>query len=71
MSAITGFRNYIFSPITMYIFRCWVGFTIGFWLMKHFPNFDLFWALLSIMLVISPEGKDSPRLTMERVRKPI
>ncbi|SFI67669.1 Fusaric acid resistance protein-like [Kaistella treverensis] len=68
MSPITGFRNFVFSPIIIYIFRCWVGFTIGFWLMKQFPNFDLFWALLSIMLVISPEGKDSPRLTMERVK---
>lgn len=36
--------------------------------MEHFPEYDLFWALLSIMLVISPEGKESPRLTMERVK---
>lgn len=68
MKGITGFRIFIFSPIIIYIFRCLVGFSIGFWLMKTFPGSDLFWALLSIMLVISPEGKDSPRLTLERVK---
>lgn len=45
-----------------------MGFSLGFFLMKQFPQFDLFWALLSIMLVISPEGKDAPRLTTERVK---
>lgn len=68
MKGITGFRSFIFSPIIIYIFRCLVGFSIGFWLMKKLPNADLFWALLSVMLVISPEGKDSPRLTLERVK---
>lgn len=68
MKAITDFRTFIFSPIVIYIFRCALGFSIGYLLMKQFPEFDLFWALLSIMLVISPEGKDSPRLTTERVK---
>ena len=36
--------------------------------MIKFPEFELFWLLLSIVLVISPEGKDSRRLTIERVR---
>lgn len=68
MNVITDFRTFIFSPIIIYIFRCLLGFSIGFGLMKSFPDFDLFWTLLSIMLVISPEGKDSPRLTAERVK---
>lgn len=68
MKVSSRFRAFIFSPIVIYIFRCTVGFSIGFSLMKQFPQFDLFWALLSIMLVISPEGKDSPRLTTERVK---
>lgn len=33
-----------------------------------FPQYELFWGLLSIILVISPEGKDSRRLTIERVK---
>lgn len=45
-----------------------IGFSIGFFLVKQFPEFDLFWSLLSVMLVISPEGKDAPRLTTERVK---
>lgn len=68
MREINDFRTFIFSPIVIYIFRCLVGFSIGFLLIKQFPEYDLFWTLLSIMLVISPEGKDSPRLTTERVK---
>ncbi|MDO5655976.1 MAG: FUSC family protein [Flavobacteriaceae bacterium] len=68
MKAITDFRTFIFSPIVIYIFRCVIGFSIGYALMQAIPEFDLFWALLSIMLVISPEGKDAPRLTTERVK---
>lgn len=45
MKAITDFRTFIFSPIVIYIFRCALGFSIGYLLMKQFPEFDLFWAL--------------------------
>lgn len=68
MNIITDFRSFIFSPIVIYILRCVIGFSIGYFLMAQFPQFDFFWALLSIMLVISPEGKDVPRLTTERVK---
>lgn len=68
MDAARDFRSFIFSPIVIFVVRCLIGFSIGFFLMKQFPQYDFFWALLSIMLVISPEGKDSPRLTTERVK---
>ncbi len=61
-------RAFFFSPILIYIIRCIIGFSIGYYLLKTFPRFDFFWALLSILLVISPEGKDSKRLSMERVK---
>lgn len=48
--------------------RCVLGFIIGYTMMLHFPQYELFWGLLSIILVISPEGKDSRRLTQERVK---
>lgn len=65
---VSGFRGFIFSPIFIYICRCLIGFSIGFLLMKMIPQYDLSWALLSILLVISPEGKDSRKLSVERVK---
>lgn len=58
----------ITSQLIIYTIRCLLGFLIGYHLMIKFPEFELFWLLLSIVLVISPEGKDSRRLTIERVR---
>ena len=58
----------ITSQLIVYILRCLIGFTIGYNLMIRLPQYELFWSLLSIILVISPEGKDSRRLTIERVK---
>lgn len=58
----------ITSQLIIYTTRCLLGFAIGYRLMLSFPEHELFWLLLSIILVISPEGKDSRRLTIERVR---
>lgn len=61
-------KRIITSQLLIYIFRCVLGFVIGYELMMNYPKYDLFWVLLSIILVISPEGKDSKRLTIERVK---
>lgn len=58
----------ITSQLIIYIIRCILGFLAGYFLMLKFPQYELFWGLLSIILVISPEGKDSRRLTVERVK---
>ena len=68
MKKTNKIRAFFFSPIVIYIMRCIIGFSIGYFLLKSFPGFDFFWALLSILLVISPEGKDSKKLSMERVK---
>lgn len=68
MRVLTGLRSFLFSTISIYIFRCVLGFVLGYYLMRLIPEFDIFWALLSIMLVISPEGKEAPRLTTDRVK---
>ncbi len=65
---VSGFRGLIFSPVFIYICRCVIGFTIGFFMMQAIPEYDLFWALISILLVISPEGKDIRKLSIERVK---
>lgn len=61
-------KQLITSQLAVYIVRCVIGFLLGYWLMHRFPEYEPFWALLSIILVISPEGKDSRRLTGERVK---
>jgi uncharacterized membrane protein YccC len=56
------------ADMILYIIRCSVGFLIGYALYVAFPQFELYWTMLSIILVLSPEVKDSPRLTNERVK---
>lgn len=52
----------------LYIIRCTIGFLIGYTLYLAFPQFELYWTMISILLVLSPELKDAPRLTVERVK---
>ena len=54
--------------VFLYIIRCTIGFLIGYALYLSFPQFELYWTMISILLVLSPELKDAPRLTVERVK---
>lgn len=58
----------ITSPPIIYATRCVLGFLIGYELYIRFPEYELMWTLISIILVISPEGKDSRRLSIERFK---
>ena len=61
-------KRIVSSPLLIYILRCCIGFLIGYKLYIEFPEFQLFWTLLSIILVISPEEKDTRRLSIERFK---
>lgn len=61
-------RKIISSNFVNYSLKVLIGFFIGYFLFKTFPNYNLFWSLLSIILVISPEEVDSKKLTVERVK---
>lgn len=61
-------RYNIGSDLVIYIFRCLIGFLIGYQLYLQFPKFEAYWTLLSIILVISPEAKDAKRLSVERFK---
>lgn len=61
-------KRVITSPLLIYIVRCLIGFGIGYLLYLRFKQFEVFWSLLSIILVISPEEKDSKRLSIERFK---
>lgn len=58
----------ITSPSAIYAFRCLIGFVIGYALYIRYVEYELFWGLLSIILVISPEEKDSRKLSIDRVK---
>lgn len=61
-------KRIVSSPLLIYIIRCCIGFLIGYKLYIEFSDFELFWTLLSIILVISPEEKDTRRLSIERFK---
>lgn len=61
-------RHIITSALLIYIIRCVTGFAIGYALYIKYPHYEVMWTIISIILVISPEGKDSRRLSMERFK---
>lgn len=64
----TILKRIVSSPVLIYAIRCFIGFLIGYQLYVYFPESELFWTLLSIILVISPEEKDTRRLSLERFK---
>lgn len=54
------------SDAVIYAIRCVIGFLIGYSIYTAFPQYELFWMMLSIILVISPVAKDSKKLAIER-----
>ncbi|MDM1395858.1 FUSC family protein [Myroides odoratimimus] len=58
----------ITSPVIIYTTRCFIGFYIGYLLFLKYPNYEILWTLISIMLVISPEGQNSKKLSVERFK---
>ncbi|MCL9770344.1 FUSC family protein [Flavobacterium sp. HXWNR69] len=61
-------RYSIGSDLVIYVFRCLIGFFIGYHLYLNFSEYEMYWTLLSIILVISPEAKDAKRLSIERFK---
>lgn len=61
-------KRAINSQFIVYLLRCIIGFLIGWLLILQFPQFDFFWSLLSIILVISPEENQAKKLTIDRFK---
>lgn len=40
----------------LYIIKCMIGAVICYWLYETFPQYPFFWALISVVLVVSPEN---------------
>lgn len=50
-----------------YVLKCLIGATIGFFIYRAFPESGA-WSLVSILLVLSPEGKDAINLAEVRIK---
>lgn len=64
-------KRIITSQVTIYTIRCFIGFLIGYYLYFRLPEYEIMWTLISIILVISPEGQNSKKLSVERFKSNI
>lgn len=61
-------KKIITSQLIVYIIRCLIGFLIGYTIYWNYAKYETIWLLISIILVISPEEKDSRKLSIDRFR---
>ena len=56
----------ITKPEWLYVLKCTLGAAICYWLYTMFPQYPLFWSIISVVLVVSPENDTKlPYLRME------
>ena len=59
----------LYKPhIVIYILECILGLCICYILYKCFPQHQFYWSMISVVLVIAPDGKDSNRLAFDRIK---
>ncbi len=51
----------------LYLIKCLLGASACFWLYQSFPNHQYIWSLVSVILVIAPEDKDSIKFSLNRI----
>ncbi|MCE1188218.1 MAG: aromatic acid exporter family protein [Ignavibacteria bacterium] len=61
--ASTVFNRYF----VIYLIKCLFGAAICFWLYATFPGHQYYWALVSVILVIAPEDRDSIKFSLDRI----
>ncbi|MDB5049441.1 MAG: hypothetical protein JWO30_2512 [Fibrobacteres bacterium] len=53
--------------LALYAVKCVLGLCIGYALYKLFPQHQFYWSIISILLVLAPDGGDSNKLAFERM----
>jgi uncharacterized membrane protein YgaE (UPF0421/DUF939 family) len=61
-------REYSNRQIFIYIVECITGLCICYTLYKYFPEHQFYWSIVSLVLVIAPDGKNSNRLAFDRMK---
>jgi uncharacterized membrane protein YgaE (UPF0421/DUF939 family) len=54
--------------MVIYILQCILGLCICYTLYKCFPQHQFYWSMISVVLVIAPDSKDSNRLAFDRIK---
>ncbi len=61
-------KEYYKPQVFIYIIECVIGLCICYALYKYFPQHQFYWSMVSVVLVIAPDGKDSNRLAFDRMK---
>ncbi|UIR54506.1 FUSC family protein [Sphingobacterium sp. SRCM116780] len=64
----TLLRYSLHSDFIIYLIRILIGFSIGYFLYIKFPQYSATWALISIVLVISPDDKEATKIAIDRTK---
>lgn len=65
----SDFREQLIKPYYLqYIVKCLIGSSICYALYRLFPEHQFQWSIISLLLVIAPEEKDSFRLSLDRMK---
>jgi len=63
------FREQLIKPYYLqYIVKCLIGSSICYALYRIFPEHQFQWSIISLLLVLAPEEKDSYRLSLDRMK---
>jgi len=60
--------QFLKSPVFIYTIKCLLGLGIGYWLYISFPHHEFYWTMISVLLVMAPDPKDSSKLAFDRMK---
>ena len=61
-------REFYPCQVFIYIIECITGLCICYMLYKIFPQHEFYWSMISVVLVIAPDGRNSIRLAFDRMK---
>jgi uncharacterized membrane protein YgaE (UPF0421/DUF939 family) len=61
-------KQYYNSQLFIYILQCTIGLCVSYTLYKCFPQHQFYWSMISTVLVIAPDGKNSNQLAIDRMK---
>jgi uncharacterized membrane protein YgaE (UPF0421/DUF939 family) len=62
------FKEYNNRQVFIYIVECIIGICICYTMYTFFPQHQFFWSMVSVVLVIAPDGKNSNQLAFDRMK---
>ncbi len=62
------FKEYNGTQVSIYIVECTIGICICYTMYTYFPQHQFFWSMVSVVLVIAPDGKNSNQLAFDRMK---